>query len=71
MMMAVYLAAMMRAVVALHNLIENKEARTWADKKAAAKEVAAAAKAESDKKAADAKAKDATEKENTDQPMSE
>lgn len=33
MMMAVYLASMMRAVVSLHALIENKEVRMWTDKK--------------------------------------
>jgi 26S proteasome regulatory subunit N8 len=33
MMMAVYLASMMRAVVSLHALIENKEMRMWTDKK--------------------------------------
>jgi 26S proteasome regulatory subunit N8 len=33
MMMAVYLASMMRAVVSLHELIENKEVRMWTDKK--------------------------------------
>ena len=32
MMMAVYLASVMRAVVSLHALIENKEVRMWTDK---------------------------------------
>lgn len=38
MMMSVYLASIMRAVVSLHALIENKEARVWADKKDERKE---------------------------------
>jgi 26S proteasome regulatory subunit N8 len=33
MMMSAYLASMMRAVVSLHALIENKEARMWPEKK--------------------------------------
>lgn len=40
MMMSVYVASMMRSVVALHSLIENKEARMWHEKIAAAKAAA-------------------------------
>lgn len=64
MMMAVYLASMTRAVVSLHNLIENKEARVWHEKKQAAA-VEAATKKETDTAAAAVEAADEASKENS------
>ncbi|WIA38270.1 hypothetical protein OEZ86_001610 [Tetradesmus obliquus] len=57
MMAAIYLASLIRSTLALHKLIDNKEARMWAEKERADKVKAAAdkaAKAEKDK-AADGK----------------
>lgn len=48
MMLAIYLSALIRSVLALHKLIDNKEQRLWREKEAAA---------EKDKKAAAAAAK--------------
>lgn len=58
MTMAVYLASIMRAVVSLHELIENKEARVWAEKQ---KQLAEAEKASAKAGKGD---KDGEEKEN-------
>ena len=55
MMAAVYVAALVRSVLALHALIDNKEGRAWAEKAAADK---AAAKAAKDKAAAGKDGKD-------------
>lgn len=43
MTMAVYLASIMRAVVSLHELIENKETRVWAERQKQAAEAEKAA----------------------------
>lgn len=62
MMMAVYLASMMRAVVSLHALIENKEVRMWTDKKSReAKEKENEAPKNGDEKADKEKGKDGAE----------
>lgn len=64
MMMAVYLSSMTRAVVSLHNLIENKEARVWHEKKQVAA-ADAATKKEADAAAAAATAAAEESKENS------
>ncbi|KAF8062047.1 RPN8B [Scenedesmus sp. PABB004] len=56
MMAGIYLAALIRAVLALHRLIDNKETRMWTEKERADKAKAAADKAaKADKDKADAK----------------
>lgn len=67
MMMSVYLSSIMRTVVALHSLIENKEERALAEATAAAAEAKAledAAKEKADKEAAAEKGTSGKDKEN-------
>ncbi|PNW82369.1 hypothetical protein CHLRE_06g278256v5 [Chlamydomonas reinhardtii] len=64
MMHVIYVASMVRSILALHKLIDNKEGRLWAEKEAAKKEKEKAedkakkeAKEKEEKEKADAKAK--------------
>eukprot|EP00879_Flechtneria_rotunda_P028851 GHRR01031083.1.p1 GENE.GHRR01031083.1~~GHRR01031083.1.p1 ORF type:complete len:103 (+),score=47.26 GHRR01031083.1:320-628(+) len=58
MMSVIYLASLIRSVLALHKLIDNKEQRMWAEKERAEKAKAAAEKAAKKAKDADAADKD-------------
>eukprot|EP00878_Enallax_costatus_P018223 GHUV01019176.1.p1 GENE.GHUV01019176.1~~GHUV01019176.1.p1 ORF type:complete len:219 (+),score=79.96 GHUV01019176.1:857-1513(+) len=49
MMSTIYLASLIRSILALHKLINNKEQRMWNEKEKAEKAKAAAAKAKTDK----------------------
>lgn len=72
MTMSVYLASIMRAVVSLHELIENKEARVWAEKqKQAAEAEKAAAKAGKPDKGSEGKENQAGNQEGAEAPSSD
>lgn len=72
MTMSVYLASIMRAVVSLHELIENKEARVWAEKqKQAAEAEKAAAKAGKADKGSEGKENQAGNQEGAEAPSSD
>lgn len=72
MTMAVYLASIMRAVVSLHELIENKEARMWAEKqKQIAEAEKAAAKAGKGDKSSEEKENQAGNQEAAEAPSSD